>query len=126
MPCDYGERCRDCPVRDRYSRICRYRDRRCHARNDLIIHAAVEKQHALFTAAPEHEGIATLEADDRIACFGLIHEQLADIILVHRMMSRLLADVYKRCIWSCKAQYALIYEVVIYDYIGLFEALCSL
>ena len=62
------------------------------AGHDVDRHAGFDEDVHFFAAAPEDEGIAALETHDGLAFQRLAHEQLADVVLRHRVVAGHLAD----------------------------------
>ena len=64
-----------------------------HARHDLERHARGAQRLGLLAAAAEHERVAALEPHDPLAGLPELDQQRVDVLLRHRDVARLLADV---------------------------------
>ena len=68
-------------------------DRRRDAGADLERHAMLGQRLDLLAAAPEHEGIAALEAQHALARAGVAHQHGADLLLRRGVVVGALADI---------------------------------
>jgi hypothetical protein len=93
VPGDEGDGRRGVAVSHGDSRVGRRGHAGGHARNDLEGYAGGGQSLGLLAAAPEHERISALEANDALAVARQLHEQRVDLILLHRRCAGFLADV---------------------------------
>ena len=83
-----------------------------------------EKQSFLTTAA-KYERISTLQADNTFSFLCLVNEKLIDILLLHGMICRGLADINILCVLRRPAKDAVICQAVIYNDIRSFQTFPS-
>ena len=123
MPRDDGKRHGDAPMRDGDARIGGHGNSRSHARHNRKSEAVFLKQESLLSAAAENKGIAALETRDALALKSQLHEQLADILLPHRVVARALADVDSFRLLRHKVENTAVREIIIDDDVRLEKAL---
>ena len=80
-------------MRDGYARKLRRRDHGAHARNDVHRDPGGAHGEDFLAAAPEHEGVAALEADDMLSATRAANHQPMDRVLADGMAGVALADV---------------------------------
>ncbi len=80
-------------MRDGDARELRRRDHGAHARHDVHRDAGGAQREDFLAAAPEHEGVAALEADDVLSAPRAANHQPMDRVLADGMAVVALADV---------------------------------
>ena len=104
------------------ARIGRNADCGSHARQHLERNAARKKHKRFLPAAPKDKGIAPFESDDRLAFIRLVRKQDIDILLPHRMLVGLLADIDPFCLRRHISENTLIRQMIIDNNIRLLQA----
>ena len=113
----------DTPVRDGDARVGGGGDPARDAGDDLEGYSRFYQGKRLLTAAPEDVRVAPLQAHHRLAGAAELDEEGVDLLLRHRGLSGLLADVDKLRFGPRVFQQALRGEPVVDDGVGLFQAL---
>ena len=80
-------------MRNRNPGIGRNRYCRGNPRHNLKWQPIFLQQQSLFSTTAEYERITALEPYHRLPITGFIHQQLIDILLLHGMIARCLANI---------------------------------
>ena len=123
MARDNVETCRDTTVAYGNARIGRHRNSRSNARHHIEFHAGIHQFQGFFTAASEHERIATLQASNNALRVFLrkLHQKLVDLGLLYLVVRGHLADIHHFRFRVTHSKNRRRNQAVIHHYIGFFK-----
>src|SRR5919107_1076554 len=122
VPRDERDAGRDVPVRDGYAGVCRGSDATRHAWDDLEGKSGPFQRERLLTAAAEDVRVAALQAHDAHPGAALLDKKFVYLLLGHRGITRLLADVDLLGFRPRVAEQRFWREPVVDDGVGLLHA----
>jgi len=105
-------------VRDGDARVSGRCERGCDARDHLEGDSRCCERLAFFAPAAEHKGVSPFESHDALPRPALLDKQGVDVVLRHRVLGGLLADVDRFHVVTAVGQKLGVGEVVVDDDIG--------